>query len=329
MSCADRPPVPRPPVSALWARRVRLSRLPGVLSLWLVMILAGGCDEDRQAMGRLEKVWGKVGISPGRFETPRAMTLGPEDEVYVVDKTGRIQVFDREGNYLRGWSTPQQRNGRPTGISIDRRGRVLVADTHYHRILIYSPHGDLLASIDKTRGNQLGQFDLVADVVEDSAGNYFVSEYGENHRIQKFSPDWRPLVQWGGAGTEPGRFSRPQCLALDEEENLWVADSGNHRIQVFDREGRLLKLWGREGRGPGELCYPYGLALGPQQTIYVAESGNNRVQKLTRDGESLGWWGSGGREPGELSSPWAVALDSRGRLHVLDTYNHRVQTVKM
>jgi len=318
MSCAVRQPSQRPTLGSA-----------GLLLLCLAAILAAGCEEDRQAIGHLEKVWGKVGISPGRFETPRAIALSPDDEIYVVDKTARIQVFDCEGNYLRGWSTPQQRNGRPTGISIDRRGRVLVADTHYHRILIYSPHGDLLSSIEKARGSQLGQFDLVADVVEDSAGNYFVSEYGENHRIQKFSPDWVPILQWGGAGTEPGRFSRPQCLALDEEENLWVADSGNHRIQVFNREGKLLKLWGREGRGPGELCYPYGLVFGPQQTVYVVESGNNRVQKFTRDGQSLGCWGSGGREPGQLSGPFALVLDSRGRIHVVDTYNHRVQTVKM
>ena len=297
-----------------------------------VLSLLSGCEEDPNAIGHVERVWGKVGISEGLLQKPRAMTIDALDQIYIVDMTARIQVFDTQGHYLRGWKTPESKNGKPTGLSIDRAGRLMVADTHYRRILIYSPEGELLRTVEKKRGDGPGEFDLVADVVEDSEGNYYVAEYGDNNRVQKFDSEWRFLLQWGGHGSEPGQFSRPQCLALDEQEHLWVADSCNHRIQVFDRSGKFLQTWGSPGSGPGELRYPYGLVLGPgqpDQTVHVVEWGNNRVQKFTRDGRSLGWWGTGGREPGQLFCPWALVRDRRGRIHVLDTNNHRVQTVRM
>ena len=123
-------------------------------------------------------------------------------------------------------------------------------------------------------------------------------------------PDGRFLLQWGGHGSEPGQFVRPQKIVFDADDHLWVTDAGNHRIQVFDTQGKLLKSWGTQGSQPGELYYPYDIVLAPHDTLYVCEYGNHRIQKFTRDGRSLGCWGREGRgEPGELFNPWGVARD--------------------
>jgi hypothetical protein len=257
------------------------------------------------------------------------MAIDAEDRIYVCDMTARIQVFDTDGNFLSFWQTPEHANGRPTGLGVGRQRQILVPDTHYARVLIYSPTGELQQTIGGVRGERPGEFGLPTDAVQDRDGFYYVSEYGEYDRIQKFTSDGRFALQWGGHGFEPGQFVRPQCLALDERENLWVTDACNHRIQVFDRQGNLLLLWGKEGGLPGELQYPYGLALGPDDSVYVSEFGNHRVQKFRRDGRSLGTWGSHGRQPGQLANPWALVRDSRGAVHVLDTGNHRVQKVRM
>ena len=63
-------------------------------------------------------VWGRRGMSEGRFLKPRAITIDDEDRLYIVDTTGRIQVFDTDGNFIRFWSTPETANGRPTGLAI-------------------------------------------------------------------------------------------------------------------------------------------------------------------------------------------------------------------
>jgi DNA-binding beta-propeller fold protein YncE len=195
--------------------------------------------------------------------------------------------------------------------------------------LIYSPEGELLRTVGGTAGEKPGEFGFVTDIVQDSKNNYYVSEYGEFDRIQKFDSDWNFIKQWGGHGSKPGELCRPQSMAFDKEGRLWVADACNHRVQVFDTEGKLLKIWGEEGGEPGQLHYPYGILLAEDGTVYLSEFGNHRVQKFTPDGKSLGYWGVPGKDEGQLNNPWAIVQDSKGLIYVLDTNNHRVQVVKM
>ncbi len=298
-------------------------------SIIAASFLGLGCERDRTQIGRLEKIWGRRGISDGRLQKPRAMAIDTKDRLFIVDMTARIQVFDPEGKFLHGWRTPDHKVGKPTGISIARNGNVLVADTHYYRVLIYSPRGKLLKTIGGIEGHKPGEFGLVTDVVEDSRGNLYVSEYGEYDRIQKFSPAGEFILQWGGHGRQPGQFVRPQNLAIDAQDRIWVADACNHRIQVFDTQGNLIKLWGSEGGDLGQLYYPYDILLEPDGNVLICEYGNHRVQRFTPDGESLGCWGREGRKEGQLFNPWALVRDSNGKIHVLDTNNHRVQRVRM
>jgi len=293
-------------------------------------LVAGGCGRLDGLGGDAQTVWSRHGISAGRFSTPRAMAISDSGEIFVVDKTARIQVFSDEGEYLRGWRTPEFKKGKPTGLSFDLDGNLLVADTHYARILTYSPAGKLLEekTIGGVLGYEPGQFGLVTDAVQDSQGNYYVSEYGEFDRIQKFSPEGQFLFQWGGHGSELGQFLRPQNLQLDEHDHLWVVDACNHRVQVFDATGDKpipIKSWGTEGSEPGQLSYPYDLVLDGKGHVYISEFGNHRVQKFTLEGESVGCWGAPGRQPGQLFQPWALAIDHGGHVIVLDTKNHRLQ----
>lgn len=319
-------------------RRSRLLRwffcLGFVLSCALpLIVLACGGWSDQPSEGHLEHVWGEQGVRLGQLYKPRALAIDDEDRLYVVDKTARIQVFDRDGKFLHGWRTPAWQNGKPTGLSFDLDGNLMVADTHYFRILFYRPDGTLLE--DRTIGGEFGQgpgqFHFVTDAVMDSKGCVYVAEYGDFDRIQKFSPEGEFMFQWGGHGSEPGQFSRPQNLALDEQDRLWVCDACNHRIQVFDANGseaKLINLFGELGSEPGQLRYPYDLIL-VDEYIYICEFGNHRVQAMTREGESLATWGTQGRAEGELFNPWALVRDQRGRVHILDTYNHRIQRVQM
>jgi DNA-binding beta-propeller fold protein YncE len=289
----------------------------------------GGCTAGSDGEDEAELVWGRIGISDGRFQKPRAIAIDADDHLYIVDTTARIQMFDRDGQFLRAWSTPVHTNGRPTGMSMSRDGLLMVADTHYYRVLFYTPEGELRddLTIGGTMGQGPGEFGFVTDVVEDSAGNYYVAEYGEFDRIQKFSPDREFVLEWGGHGERPGEFARPQSMVITGDDRLVIADACNHRIQIFDPEGKLLSSWGEQGATPGKFSYPYGLALDPQENLYVCEYGNHRVQKLTLDGQPLATWGHEGRKPGQLFNPWSIVLDSRGRVHVIDSMNHRVQRV--
>ncbi len=304
--------------------------LPRVFLL-MGLLVSTGCIDTGPSTGTLEKVWGRRGLASGRLQKPRAMAIDEKDQLYIVDMTGRIQVFSRDGELLRQWRTPEIKNGKPSGLSFNREGNLLVADTHYFRMLVYTPNGKLLEgqTIGGTCGHGPGEFNFVTDAVQDSKGDYYISEYGEFDRIQKFDSDGNFLLQWGQHGDRPGQFLRPQNLVVDQQDRIWVADACNHRIQVFDSEGKLLDMWGEHGSELGQLRYPYDLFLDGKGHLYISEFGNHRVQKFTLEGEPKGSWGSAGRQEGHLSQPWALVLDSRGRVHVLDTYNHRVQRIRL
>jgi DNA-binding beta-propeller fold protein YncE len=275
-----------------------------------------------------ELVWGRRGVQDGDFVRPRAIAIDRNDRLYIVDYTARIQAYDRDGNHLGlTWSTPDYRNGRPSGLSIDRDGNLLVSDSHYHCFRTYGPDGSELRHVAAPAGTAPGQLGYVSDVVQDADGFYYVAEFGENQRISKLDAAGKFVRCWGAPGDQPGQFARARALALGPDGLLYVADACNHRIQVLTRDGDFVRCWGERGEAAGQLEYPYDLAFNKAGLLYVVEYGNHRVQKFTAKGEALGCWGGPGREPGRLHCPWGLAIDSRGRVHVLDTENHRVQRI--
>jgi DNA-binding beta-propeller fold protein YncE len=301
---------------------MKFSRLRGPGLLVLAVLATAGCGGPADAP---ELVWGRRGTQDGDLVRPRAIAIDPKDRLFIVDFTARIQVYDRDGHYITGWSTPDYRNGRPSGMSIDRDGNLIVSDSHYHCFRIYDASGKQLRVVGGKGGSGPGELGYVSDVVQDADGFFYVGEFGENQRITKLDADGRFVCSWGSPGTGPSQFQRIRALALGPDGLLYVADACNHRIQIFTKDGKLMHTWGRPGSGPGELAYPYDLAFAPDGALYVVEYGNQRVQKFSRSGGSLGCWCGPGRGPGQLYSPWALAVDSRGRIHVLDTENHRVQ----
>src|SRR5262249_25569554 len=155
------------------------------------------------------------------------------------------------------WTTPDYRNGRPSGLSIDRDGNLIVADSHYHCFRIHDPDtGQQLRCIKARPGTAPGQLAYVSDVVQDDDGFYYVAESGEHPRLTKRDETGKFVRCWGTSGLEPGQLGRPRALALGPDGNLYVADATNHRIQVFSRDGELVRYWGEEGEAPGQLQYP-------------------------------------------------------------------------
>ncbi|HSW44298.1 MAG TPA: hypothetical protein VLM89_01875 [Phycisphaerae bacterium] len=295
--------------------------------LLAALIVSAGCRDGEMAGRKPDLIFGERGMGPGQFLYPRALAIAPDGCVFIVDKTARIQRFSSDGRFEMSWRMPEYQAGKPTGITVDERGRVLVADTHYHRVMIYDRDGNELARFGSD-GRDLGQLTYPTGVVVDREGNYFVSEYGGNDRITRFDPDFKPVLAFGGPDAGETSLSRPQSMILDEEQMLWVADACHHRICRFTRDGKLVSTFGKPGRARGQLQYPYDLAFCPDGTIVVSEYGNNRVQRFDREGKCLDVWGAAGRRPGEFACPWGVAVGLDRRVYVLDSGNNRVQVVK-
>lgn len=324
----------------------------------LLLAWGQGCVRDLEPGDALpvERVLGEAGTFPGQFSYPRTIDHDGSG-VWTIDKLARVQRLDPEtGRGLLWWRMPESDLGMPTGITIAPttgedggliRG-VYVADTHYHRVLVYAfpeaPEGGVreveprLVDGFGRLGTGAGEFIYPTDVAVllDGSGErverVYVSEYGGNDRISVFDGAHRFLFSFGrlGDGHDPAEveFSRPQSIAIDRSrDELVVVDSCNHRLGRFTLDGELLGWVG--GRVPDadagvRLDFPYSVEVLADSTVLVAEFGAGRLQRLdVVRGESLGVFGRAGRGLGELATPWAALV--RGReTYVLDSGNNRV-----
>ena len=257
-----------------------------------------------------------------RFPAPRSVTCGPHDEVYILDKGGRVLVFSETGTLLRKWDMPDSRIGNPEGACVFADGRIAVADTHYSRVVFFDHDGKLLGMLG-SEGRGPSQFLYPVCVSQDGHGNFYVGEYGGNDRVQKFSVDGKFLLQIGRAGSGPGEFQRASGVVW-RDGLLFIADAFNNRVQVFTDKGEFRSIIGLPESGV-TLGFPYALALGPQNDLFVIEYMTARVSRFDlKDSRLLGRFGTPGRGEGEFSTPWGIDVNSKGTVLVADTDNRRV-----
>jgi len=265
-------------------------------TLAAVMVLSGCGDRASP-----QAIWCSTGVGPAQVIYPRAITYSPlDDTFFIVDRQARIQHLDRRGQCIGEWRTPQWTQGKPVGLSVGPDANLYVPDTHYHRVLVYSADGRLVRQWGQ-QGTGPGQFIYPTDVAFDSKARIFVSEYGDNDRVQVFDETGNYLYEFGSFGDGPGQLSRPQSMVI-RDDLVYITDSCNHRLSVFKTDGTFVRTMGKVGSGPGEFRFPYGLDLDNTGRLVVCEFGNNRVQLIDRQtGRGLAMWGVAGREPGELA----------------------------
>ena len=258
-----------------------------------------------------------------RLPGPRSLAVAQDDDVVVLDNAGRVLVYDSTGKVTRDWEMPEFDVGRPEGAVVLHDGRIVVCDTHYHRVVIFDAEGTVLGMFG-SYGTEPGSFIYPVAVAVDSSNQLYVGEYGGNDRIQVFTTDGAFVRQFGGFGTDPGEFQRPSGIVWHQGEVL-VADAINNRVQKFTDHGEFVAIVTGPDTG---LRFPYDLAMAPDGNIYIVEYGAGRITLLSPQGAVLGQFGSTGRGPEQLVTPWGIVADSRGRLRVADTGNRRIIAIE-
>ncbi len=260
-----------------------------------------------------------------RIPAPRAVSATAEGTVYTLDNAGRVLAFDPLGKPLAQWWMPAYSVGKPERILQLRDGRLIVADTHYHRMVIFDSQGNV-ATIFGRKGESPGEFIYPVAVAEDDRQNLYVCEYGGHDRVQIFRPDGTYVSEFGSFGTGPGQFQRPSGIVW-RDGLLYIADAFNNRVWVCHEDGRPANL--PAGAFTADLHYPYDIAVSRQGEYYVVEYGAGRVTKFSRDGQLLGRFGASGDAAGELETPWGLSVDNEGRILVADTGNRRIVQVTL
>ncbi|MGH0152251.1 UNVERIFIED_CONTAM: hypothetical protein FKN15_022037 [Acipenser sinensis] len=175
---------------------------------------------------------------PVRGSPFRLRSVKASDVIEPKIKNG--QVFSNDGQFklrfgVRGRSPGQLQ--RPTGVTVDMNGDIIVADYDNRwvsifssdgKFKVYSADGEFLFKFG-SHGEGNGQFNAPTGVAVDANGNIIVADWG-NSRIQVFDSAGSFLSY---INTTADPLYGPQGLALTADGHVVVADSGNHCFKVY------------------------------------------------------------------------------------------------
>jgi DNA-binding beta-propeller fold protein YncE len=125
------------------------------------------------------------------------------------------------------------------------------------------------------------------------------------------------------------RLREPSAVAVDADDNIYIADAERGLVVVFDRNGGFLRYIGNF-RGEPQYARPTGMAIDREaHRIYLADTPRNLIFVLDLDGRVIKRLGRArdGSGYGEFDEPTEIAvnhehvfvLDARGtRVHVMN-----------
>ena len=133
---------------------------------------------------------------------------------------------------------------------------------------------------------------------------------------------FKPVFSFGGSA--PGMFSGPSGIAVNDKDEIVVADNGNHRIQTFLGDGTHLRSFGRKGNLQGQFNYPSGITF-YNNNIIVSDTYNHRIQIFDDQGQYLHQFGEKGHLNHQLDRPHGLSIDSDGNIIVADSNNKSIK----
>ncbi|EJD76381.1 B-box zinc finger family protein [Loa loa] len=229
--------------------------------------------------------FGSEGSADGQFCRPWGICCDNKGRIIVADRSNnRVQIFDKEGNFLHKFGSPGTRPGqfdRPAGIT----NEIVVADKDNHRVQVFSERGDFLLKFGE-RGRTPGLFNYPWGVAVNSFNQIAVSDT-RNHRVQMFSPQGHFIRKFGFDNSlyNYKNLDSPRGVCFLHDGQLVITDFNNHRLVVMSSRGTVdMKMYGSEGDNEGSFCRPQGITTDNEEHILVCDSRNNRIQVLSLDG---------------------------------------------
>ncbi len=246
----------------------------------------------------------------------------------------------------------------PSGLRFNSAGELIIADTKNNCVRKIS-FGNLKNNFEvntiagkNTSGSRDGSLGLAelnkpSSIAKDSIGNFYIADT-ENHLIRKLDRNGN-LTRFAGSvqGYEDGdatkaKFSFPEDIIIDSQDNLFVADSGNHRIRKISKTGSVSSFAGDGlqdnddgGFKNASFNYPKALAIDAHDNILVADSANNSVRLLIKQsshvftlaGNNKAGFIDGPALSASFNTPGDLVINPQGEIFVADTNNHAIRKI--
>jgi DNA-binding beta-propeller fold protein YncE len=257
---------------------------------------------------------------------PYGIAVDSKNNLYVADqKVGAIFIFNTETREVELIKNKTHAHFvRIIGLAMDDNDRLFVSDPGLRHVLAFDAAHKAeevitegLVSPGSLAIDRENRLLYVSDIELDQVLVYDadtlklkrkIGTTGHNHEL-----------------TSPGEFAKPTGLAVDQEGNLYVADTLNNRIEIFDADGKFISAFGKSGDGPGYFARPKGVAIDGDGHIWVADGMQDRVQVFNQEAQLLISFGGHGMLPGQFQGLVGIAVDKNNRVFTSEIYPGRVQ----
>jgi uncharacterized protein (TIGR03437 family) len=305
-----------------------------------------------------------VAASSAQLNRPYSIAIDSSGNLYIADfannrvrkvdnsGTGKIATVAGSGFFAYsgdgGRATSAQLNG-PRAVTADTAGNLYIADTANSVVrkvtagLISTIAGNASPGFSGDSGSATSaQINSPQGIAVDSNGTVYVADTA-NSRIRKISGGQISTYAGGsspgysGDGGQAGSalLNYPTGMALDNQGNLYFADTDNNAIRKITSGGAISTVAGNGNQGYGGdggaatsalLNYPQGVAVDSSGTLYIADTLNNAV-RMVRNGviTTIGGTGVAGHAgdggpatKAQIGSPTGIVVDSSGNIFVSD-----------
>lgn len=304
------------------------------------------------------------GSSEDTFAKPFGIDVDSNGNIYVADSnhnqikkitpSGIVSIFAGSGEigFEDGNGLSASFN-MPLGLSVDSFDNIYVADYANHMIRMITQNGDVttiagIGSAGDIDGDiSVASFNYPTDIVLDSNGSIFVSDF-YNHKIRKISKDGT-VSTFAGSGKsgkndgigENATFYRPNGLAIDNQDNIYVADYLNHLIRKITPNALVSTYAGNGNNGfynsnnviEASFSYPTDLTFDNDGNLYVADYSNHKIRLINTNNEVSTYAGSGLKEhvdnyamAGSFKAPASLVFFN-DTLYVSDFESHSIRKI--
>ena len=263
---------------------------------------------------------------PFQLIAPSGMAIDSKGWVYAADyRVGAIFVFNpetKESELIKNHSAANFKT--INGVAIDDSDRLFVSDSGFRHILVFDKNHKV---VDEISGGLVTPNGLAVD---DENRQLYVADTDLDQVLVYDLDSLKLKRKIGTAGknhelTDPGNFAWPTGVAVDDDGNLYVADTLNDRIEIFDPDGKFISAFGRNCDGPGCFQRPKGVAVDSDGHIWVVDTMMSRVQAFAPDGQLLISFGAYGKFPGQFGSLASIMIDKNNRIFTSEMQPGRIQ----
>lgn len=227
------------------------------------------------------------------------------NKIYVCDTINNsIDILDLERKKLE-YFRPKEETQLidPINLSFDTNGNMYVADSRRGQVVIFDNNGNYLGAIGKK-----SEFKPTDVLIRDN--KIYICDL-KTHSIKIFGLKDKQYLSSipPEAAKEEERLFSPTNIAVDEEGNLYVSDTGGFRVQKYGANGEFVKSIGSHGDAPGQFARPKGVAVDKEGRIYVVDAAFENVQIFDKEGKLLLFFAGPGTSKASLVLPAGITID--------------------